>query len=1057
VIDYDNFLKDLASKIPSRIRERGKALEHKQSNIVGFEVDWEEPGVYGLVRGSKGRRYEAEFIFTPAASSYWNIALSCECAYFQQHGKCCKHLYALALRAAKVQRTSQSTSAPSLNPPPEWRKRFFAMEVAAQHHRASLRKPAKPEGKGELLFVLTLPELFTTGEFTYRPMIRTYLTSGEPRLKPIRLKTASSKRWPAPYPVILDRLIARYLEQNPYMQRVSSLPPFFSVEDAEDLLPDLLETGLLHLREQEKSHTTTPLRNGLKEKVIFELTGTEEDEQVLIDGEWILGDERFHVKAPHIIMDSGLMILEDRICRFDPAFFPWAASLKQKGAFPVPRTQLPEFTEKFIQQKHPPNILLPEAYAFRIHHPLPAVRVALRQDEHAEEGPVAGLMLGYGGQWFHPMTPGRYVVSDDKRSYTFRDTKAERELLRGFDGLTILRAPLRSHQHSLEWIVPPWELSGRMNEWEERGWEVGWNGKPLQQSSTSFFEVKSSGVDWFDLHAGVQFGEESLDLPTLLRGLKEGHGFVPLANGSMGVLPPDLTDRLQAYRRLGGDETEDGSLRFQGAKALLLDHWLSQESDVRFDQAASKLRTRLRALGTPKAATPTKGFSGELRGYQTEGLGWLRYLQELGIHGCLADDMGLGKTVQVLALLWDRQQAQAAPSLVVAPKSLLENWERECHRFTPEMNPMVLSGSDRPKSLEDLPEADLYITSYPLLLRDIDWLRDKPFDYVILDESQAIKNANTRTFKACRLLRADHRLTMTGTPVENRVEDLCSQLEFLNPGLLPGGAPEGEALQRFGESLRPFLLRRTKEDVASDLPDKIEETLYVDLPPSQRKLYDELRTHYRTSLASSVKNKGMGRSKIMVLEALLRLRQAACHPALVRDMKRDPGSAKFDCLEELIQDILPAGHKVLVFSQFTKLLDLFAQRLKKQKIDFERLDGRVKHREPRIRRFQEDPECGVFLISLKAGGVGLNLTAADYVILLDPWWNPAAEAQAIDRAHRIGQTKNVFAYRIVARDSIEEKILELQQQKRGLANAILTRDNSLLRALKPEDLDFLLG
>jgi superfamily II DNA or RNA helicase len=931
------------------------------------------------------------------------------------------------------------------------------MEEAAQIHRASLVKPAKPEGTGELLFVLTLPELFATGEFTYRPMIRTHLVSGEPRLKAIRLKTACSKRWPAPYPALLDRLIARHMQRNPYQQRDSNLPPSFSVEDAGDLLPDLLETGYLHLRQQEKSHATIPLRNGLQEMVTLELIGTESGEQILIDGLWILGDLRYPVKAPHIILNSGLMILEDRICRFDPALFPWAASLRKQGTFPIPRKQLPEFTEQFLRQARPPKIHLPEAYAFKVLHPRPAAQIALRQDKHAEEGPVAGLMLGYADQWIHPMATGSYVVSTDKRTYSFRNIEAEQELLRGFDGLPILHAHLRSHQYALEWIVAPWELADRIRDWEGRGWEVGWNGKPLQQSSHSFFEVKSSGVDWFDLQAGVQFGEETLDLPTLLKGLKSGDGFVPLQNGSMGILPPELADRLDAYRRLGGDETEDGSLRFQGAKALLLDHWLSQESDVRFDQAASTLRTRLRALGAPEAAQPRKGFSGELRGYQTEGLGWLRYLQELRIQGCLADDMGLGKTVQVLALLWDRKQAKAGPSLVVAPKSLLENWERECHRFTPEMKPMVLSGADRPKTLEDLPEADLYITSYPLLLRDIDWLRNKPFDYVILDESQAIKNAKTRTFKACRLLQGDHRLTMTGTPVENRVEDLCSQLEFLNPGLLPGGAPEGEALQRFGAALRPFLLRRTKEDVATDLPDKVEETLYVEMPPAQRKLYDELRTHYRASLASSVKDKGLGRSKIMVLEALLRLRQAACHPALVRELKRDPGSAKFDCLEELIQEILPAGHKVLVFSQFTKLLDLFAKRLKKHEIEFERLDGRVNHREPRIRRFQEDPDCGVFLISLKAGGVGLNLTAADYVILLDPWWNPAAEAQAIDRAHRIGQTKNVFAYRIVARDSIEEKILELQQKKRGLADAILTRDNSLLRALKPEDLDFLLG
>lgn len=1060
MINFKEFLKGLDQEVPPRIRERGRALESRENGVVDFEVDTEEQWVFASVRGSQGRWYETAFYFSHSEEGGWDVEPVCECAYYFQHGDYCKHLYALALRAAWITPLLdfEEDGPPGPLPPPDWRHRFEVLEEAARHHRAMRVRPRPAdEGKGELLFVMALPDLFEHGTFTFRPMVRTRLASGEPRLKPMTLKTAAAKRWTDPLPRLLDRMVVRQIQRDRYGILQPRQQPSLEPEDMEDLLPDLLDAGVLHLSEHRDAHESVPLGNGLDGVWQLRLRGVEEQGLLRIDGEWTLGEKRSPYDAPRIILNSGWMILDEAVRRFNPGHFAWGASLRIQGPLRIPREQANEFVERSLRVPDAPEIEMPEGLAFEVLRGPPKARVSLRHETAAGGSPVAGLLLGYAGHWIHPLSTGDYVVSENTSQYHFRDHPAEQTALRGFDGLKLLRAPHRIHQHALEWVVPVAELAERIADWEARGWEVGWEGKPLRHADDTFFEVKGSGVDWFDLHAGVRFGGETLSMPTLLKGLEKGSGFIPLADGGMGLLPAGLPERLEAFRRMGGEAAEDGGLRFQGARALLLDHWLSEQSNVTFDAGAARLRDRLRALGAPESADPAEGFAGELRGYQKEGLGWLRYLRDLGIHGCLADDMGLGKTVQVLALLWERKRGKAGPSLVVAPKSLLDNWERECRRFTPGLEPAVLSGADRPQRLEDLPKADLYITSYPLLLRDIDWLREREFDYVVLDESQAIKNAKTRTHKACRLLRARHRLTMTGTPVENRVEDLCSQLEFLNPGLLPGGAPEGEALAKFGEALRPFLLRRKKEDVAADLPEKVEETLYVDLPPAQRKLYDELRDHYRASLAASLERKGLGRSKIMVLEALLRLRQAACHPALVREMKRDPGSAKFDCLQELIEDILPAGHKVLVFSQFTKLLDLFARRLGDRGVVFERLDGRVKRREPRIRRFQEDPDCGVFLISLKAGGVGLNLTAADYVILLDPWWNPAAEAQAIDRAHRIGQDKKVFAYRIVARNSIEEKILELQNRKRGLADAILSRDNSLLRALKPEDLDFLLG
>ena len=432
--------------------------------------------------------------------------------------------------------------------------------------------------------------------------------------------------------------------------------------------------------------------------------------------------------------------------------------------------------------------------------------------------------------------------------------------------------------------------------------------------------------------------------------------------------------------------------------------------------------------------------------------------------------MGVGKTAQVLALLEMRRSARAAgeaipPSLVVAPRSLIFNWQREAARFTPELRTLDFTGLAR--SLDDLDQYDVIFTTYGTLRRDITTLQEITFDYAILDEAQAIKNFGSSSAKAARLIKSNHRLTMTGTPVENHLGELWSLFEFLNPGMLGHAsvlklsgagsrtvAPETRDLLSAG--LRPFLLRRTKEQVAKELPAKIEQTLFCELDADERKLYNELRDHYRASLLSGT-SRTWNKRKLQVLEALLRLRQASCHPGLI-DKKRAAGSsAKLDTLLSQLDEVLQEGHKALIFSQFTSLLALVRTQLDAQGLTYEYLDGKTKDRQAPVERFQSDPNCKLFLISLKAGGVGLNLTAADYVFLLDPWWNPAVEAQAIDRTHRIGQDKPVFAYRLIAKDTVEERVLELQNSKRELATAILSEDNALVSKLQPEDLALLLS
>jgi SNF2 family DNA or RNA helicase len=363
------------------------------------------------------------------------------------------------------------------------------------------------------------------------------------------------------------------------------------------------------------------------------------------------------------------------------------------------------------------------------------------------------------------------------------------------------------------------------------------------------------------------------------------------------------------------------------------------------------------------------------------------------------------------------------------------------------------------------------LATYGTLRRDIAAIEQLTFDYVVLDEAQAIKNAKTSAAKAARLLRADHRLALSGTPIENHLGELWSLFDFLNPGVLGrsstfqratmvlagSGSGGGEAAAVLSRGLRPFILRRTKQQVARDLPARTEQTITCELSTNERALYDGLRRHYRDVLLDRVERVGLAKSKLQVLEALLRLRQAACHPALVDKVKRGGGSAKFDVLLPRLREVLDEGHKAIVFSQFTTLLGLLRSALDAEGVAYEYLDGKTRDREAHVQRFQRDPAVGLFLISLKAGGVGLNLTAAEYVFLLDPWWNPAVEAQAIDRAHRIGQTREVFAYRLIAKDTVEEKVLALQQSKRALADAVLSADAVGLRHLERADLELLLS
>ncbi len=600
----------------------------------------------------------------------------------------------------------------------------------------------------------------------------------------------------------------------------------------------------------------------------------------------------------------------------------------------------------------------------------------------------------------------------------------------------------------------------------QAGWRVEAEGKLIRPAGEFKLNV-TTGIDWFELDGHVDYGGASVTLPELLAAARRGDATITLSDGSIGMLPEEWLKKYGMLVDLGTEE--EGHLRFGASQAGLLDSLLAAQLNVRVDEAFEKVRQSLHKFEGIAALDAPPGFHGELRPYQCEGLGWLDYLQKFGFGGILADDMGLGKTVQVLAFLQRRRARRQSkgPTLAVVPRSLVFNWAQEAEKFTPRLRVLDYTGPNRHALRDEFRDQDLIITTYGTLRTDIAELTQIEFDYVILDEAQAIKNAESQAAKAVRLLHAKHRLAMSGTPIENHLGELWSIFEFLNPGMLGtnpvfkrhvsgSASADEEERQLLARAIRPFILRRTKSQVVQDLPEKSEQTFHCDMEPAQRKIYEELRAHYRTALLRK-ETAELNRSKIEVLEALLRLRQAACHPGLIDPTKTGDASAKLDMLLPQLAEVVEEGHKVLVFSQFTSFLAIVRDRLEQEGLTYEYLDGRTRNRAERVEHFQNDPSVGVFLISLKAGGLGLNLTAAEYVYLLDPWWNPAVEAQAIDRSHRIGQTQHVFAYRLICRDTVEEKILELQQRKRDLADAILNADNRVISNLTREDLEFLLS
>ncbi|HYH13800.1 MAG TPA: SNF2-related protein [Flavisolibacter sp.] len=626
--------------------------------------------------------------------------------------------------------------------------------------------------------------------------------------------------------------------------------------------------------------------------------------------------------------------------------------------------------------------------------------------------------------------------------------------------------------HRDQFLDESWFLQA-FEEWQQQGINVlGFNQlkrNKLNANKVSISIKVTSGINWFNTEINSRFGKNKASLKQLHQAVRNKNKFVRLDDGSLGILPQEWLDKLAKYFSVGeihDEMLQTPKIAFDSIAQLyekeMIDDVTQKELD-HFDKQFSK-------VDTPKDIEVPKGLYAQLRPYQVEGLHWLNKLDAHDFGGCLADDMGLGKSIQIIAfILLQRQKVAHNVNLLVVPTSLLFNWQEEIKKFAPSIKVFTLYGASRSVDRKQFEDCEVVLTSYGTLLSDVVFLRKYTFNYVFLDESQNIKNVESQRYQAVCLLKSRNRIVITGTPIENNTFDLYAQLSFACPGLL--GSKQyfkdvyAVPIDKFKENRRavelqqkvaPFILRRTKLQVATELPEKTEMILYCPMEEAQRKLYDAYEKEFREFISAQDGDE-LKKSSMHVLRGLTRLRQICNSPLLLEDEKLySDGSSKIHLLLEQIES-KASHHKVLIFSQFVGMLELIRKELVVRRISHEYLTGGTKDRKGVVENFQHNEQVRVFLISLKAGGVGLNLTEADYVYIVDPWWNPAVENQAIDRIYRIGQKKNVMAVRLICPDTIEEKIQKLQERKLELSNEVIRTEKGLLESLGKEDLLALLN
>lgn len=1047
----------------------GRGRSYYKSGMV-MECEEVEPGVVeGVIRGSGNRRYEAMIDFT---DSY--LYSSCTCPY--DWSDVCKHAVALALEYLHLSKEAAETVETVNREQKQMNSLSKQMNLFIRDRDDGIGSPAWQYMLDELINPAK-PEDYSPH---YRVVYRLGITA-EGQLEVDLFKARIGKRgkgaeqhfsydhWsPANFVRDTDKAII-----NLFFDRYR----FYSANRVQHKLID----PLLRLFSDEEyvflgSSDTKPRINLSPLKVGLVLTE---------DG----GNHRLEVSfQPETINEhrEKLYILgENRPWLTDGySFYPLATGLSGQALrfflkMPqvIPEEQIPLFMEHYYDALLDKNDL--EVKSSRVNDVRDDLspRVVLYLEDAGGSLTIKPCFAyGDGPPQVQPGTTARVIkATDGSGSFWVRRQAGyeegaikmleEADIRLDLDGCGRL-----DEDDALDFLR---DKIGRL---KDEGWEIVGEMKSLRLSrATPKARARiASGIDWFDLDLEVGYGDSLVDISTILAAYRSGRKYIRLDDGSWGLLPLDWLNKITApLEELADldDRRESNGKNGAGLKLMPYHIPLAEEIlsdvDIQSTPAFYELRERLNSFtGIAKVDIPG-GLAADLRDYQKKGLNWLGFLSEFSFNGILADDMGLGKTIQTLAHLLREKEAGriSNPSLIIAPTSVSYNWEEESRRFAPDFKVLALTGQKRRQRFKDIAGADIVITTYVLLRRDFDELSKHSYHYIILDEAQFIKNPGAQTTKLCKSLVGKHRLALTGTPLENNLTEVWSIFDFLMPGLLGdhksfqgryekpiAKAGDKEALERLKRRLKPFILRRVKQDVATELPPKTETVTYCEMTPAQKTLYQQVLNTYRAKVFESIAQKGIERSQIAILDALLKLRQTCNHPQLLKiASNKVKTSGKMELFKEMVEQLVSEGHRALIFSQFTQMLTILREWLDHENIPYCYLDGSTRNRSKVIKKFNGNG-TPLFLISLKAGGVGLNLTAADYVIHVDPWWNPAVESQATDRAYRIGQDKHVFVYKMITKDSIEEKILKLQERKKELFDSIFS-EGGMGKSITREDLE----
>ncbi len=1052
---------DIRLDISQQSYARGKAYYDEQ-RVIALTIDNETDDLVELsatVRGSGNARYQQQIeIIWDADDVTINGDCDCPVGYNCKHvaAACLKYLAQFHLSTPGATLKKESTACLT------WLDEFTAPATAQPQQNAVTREQLfyilKPTGQvGKLQAVFYTARLLKNGRLS------------KPRT--IHLHNINDSYHPAPYIQPLDRDIGKLLRANNDSWHVVLLHGELGFL----ALSKMVQSGRCHWLDLES----------------VALYPGEERELALQWQEDAKGNNKLNVEIMpegQLLLTTPALYLSHKTHSVGPVVnAPYSQTQLEKllNAPPVPAQLVTEFSQKLVR-KIAPTLLPPpqqvESEEINGEHAIPCLQLSAREREgHLYH--ILRLRYRYATHEImaSPQEETALLEINGKIIRIERDIKGETA---AFDEIEALgfKPLLDQNQHDIIFLsmsntnpiegVVRWQyfLAKVIPALQQRGWQVEFDSSfqmHFHEAQQWQAEIEEHGNDWFGLRFDVEVEGQSIALLPLVAQALEHYppdqlpdiltlhlGGAQYLNIAREQIEPIITTLYELYDR---DTLQaDGSLRLSRYDAARLTE-LEQTSDVQWrgGEALRKLGQQLKDFQGIKKIAPPTGLNATLRHYQQQGLNWLQFLREYGFGAILADDMGLGKTVQTLAhLLLEKEQGRLTkPCLIIAPTSLMSNWRREAQQFAPALTVLVLQGPERHQLFDQITEHDIVLSTYPLLPRDEEQLLSHHYHALILDEAQIIKNPKAKASQIVRLIKADQRLCLTGTPMENHLGELWALFDFLMPGFLGTTRQfntlfrtpiedhgDGERRQRLAKRIAPFMLRRTKDEVVKELPEKTEIIRTVTLGKKQAALYESIRLSMESKVQQAIASKGLARSHITILDALLKLRQACCDPRLLplAQAQKVNESAKLELLMEMVPEMVEEGRRILLFSQFTKMLGLIESELSKHNIPYTKLTGQTRNRDEAIERFKSG-EVQVFLISLKAGGVGLNLTEADTVIHYDPWWNPAVERQATDRAHRIGQQKAVFVYKLVTENSVEEKIVAMQARKQALAQGVYNK------------------